>query len=186
MSSSTFKPLTATCLCTSIQLKLTAPPQSSYLCHCLDCRKVTGSLFAPQITFARSAVEFVRGYELLGKYSGPVDEKVPATTTDSGEETEVKEPFAPFQSWCSKCGSPVMNDEGDNIKVKLGLIDVDDDDDVLQRLVNGGMMSTEDGEEAKSEVSKFRPRMEFFCKRKAEWAKGWQVEGAVQRLELMK
>ncbi|KAJ7920274.1 Mss4-like protein [Mycena leptocephala] len=63
---------TATCFCGAVQLKF--PTQSpgfvaSFTCHCSDCRKLTGSMFASNFLVADTHLTHLRGGDNLTTYS---------------------------------------------------------------------------------------------------------------------
>ncbi|MCJ1331508.1 hypothetical protein MMC10_008199 [Thelotrema lepadinum] len=157
--------LTATCACGSIQLSLRGPPELTYLCHCLQCRKELGTMFATQVKYPPSAVKFVRGEDVLTKYSRPEDKLDPKTG------------ITPNASFCSKCGSPVWCQGPDSLIIRYGIIDAETEES--QSILNGSLQDVDE-----KTKSAWRPKFEFFVKRKAAWAKGWEVEGAPQRQEL--
>ncbi|KAJ7914574.1 Mss4-like protein [Mycena leptocephala] len=64
--------VTATCFCGAVQLKF--PTQSpglvaSFTCHCSDCRKLTGSMFASNFLVADTHLTHLRGRDNLSTYS---------------------------------------------------------------------------------------------------------------------
>lgn len=88
---------TAGCLCGSVRLVATGQPYRVGLCHCLDCRKHSGSLFHASAIFAAAAV-VVEGE--THAYAG--------------------------RSFCPRCGSPVFSRSGDEVEVSLGAFDQPD------------------------------------------------------------
>ncbi|KAF7377240.1 Glutathione-dependent formaldehyde-activating, GFA [Mycena sanguinolenta] len=63
---------TATCFCGAVQLKF--PTQApglvrTYLCHCTDCRKITGSMFASNFSVLDTHLTHLRGRENLTSFS---------------------------------------------------------------------------------------------------------------------
>ncbi|KAJ6452769.1 Mss4-like protein [Mycena sanguinolenta] len=62
----------ATCRCGAVQLKF--PTQGpglirTYICHCTDCRKITGSMFASNFTVLDTHLTHLRGRENLTSFS---------------------------------------------------------------------------------------------------------------------
>jgi hypothetical protein len=49
------------CLCGSVRYRLCAEPLTSYVCHCTDCQRRTGSAFALSLIVPAQAIEVVRG-----------------------------------------------------------------------------------------------------------------------------
>ncbi|KAF7377236.1 Glutathione-dependent formaldehyde-activating, GFA [Mycena sanguinolenta] len=63
---------TSTCFCGAVQLKF--PTQGpglvrTYVCHCTDCRKITGSMFASNFTVLNTHLTHLRGRENLTSFS---------------------------------------------------------------------------------------------------------------------
>src|SRR3546814_18236167 len=58
------------CLCGAIRYRVTAPPQSTSLCHCESCRRATGGPSLAWAIFAEDKVEIVAG-ELAVYESSP-------------------------------------------------------------------------------------------------------------------
>lgn len=87
---------TASCLCTAVRLTTTGEPYRVGLCHCLDCRKHTGSVFAAYAIFPAAAV------------------------TITGETRDYE-----GRHFCPRCGSSVFARSGDEIEVHLGAFDAD-------------------------------------------------------------
>jgi hypothetical protein len=88
---------TAGCLCGDVRIVATGRPYRVGLCHCLDCRKHTGSLFHASATFPEDAV------------------------TIEGETRD----FA-GREFCPRCGSSVFGRSGDEVEVSLGALDAQD------------------------------------------------------------
>lgn len=86
--------LTSGCLCGDERLATTAPPYRVGPCHCLDCRKHSGSLFQTFAIFAHDAV------------------------TISGETRDYN-----GRCFCVRCGSSVFARSGDEIEVSVGSLD---------------------------------------------------------------
>jgi len=82
------------CLCGDVRVVATGHPYRVGICHCLDCRKHHGALFAATAIFPLDAVE-VQG------------------------ETRA---FA-GRHFCPRCGSSVFSRSGDEIEVHLGAFD---------------------------------------------------------------
>ena len=88
---------TAGCLCGEVRVVTTGEPYRVGLCHCLDCRKHTGSLFHASAIFPEDAVT------ITGE-----------TRTFAG------------RAFCPCCGSGVFGRSGDEIEVSLGAFDAPD------------------------------------------------------------
>ncbi|KAL3417970.1 histidine acid phosphatase [Phlyctema vagabunda] len=90
---------TATCFCGAIQMVFpTEAPGlvDTFMCHCSDCRKLTASMFASNFTVLDSHIKFVRGEELITKFSQ-------SKTVGSGKHMT--------NHFCSICGT-LMNRNG--------------------------------------------------------------------------
>ncbi|KAL2760731.1 hypothetical protein ACRALDRAFT_1078669 [Sodiomyces alcalophilus JCM 7366] len=49
------------CLCGAIRIKSTGEIQGKALCHCLDCRKITGSLFSTNVIVPADGFSVTKG-----------------------------------------------------------------------------------------------------------------------------
>lgn len=85
---------TGGCLCGDVRIVVTGAPYRVGMCHCLDCRKSTGSLFHASAIF-------------------------PADAAAVEGETRA---FA-GRAFCPRCGSAVFSCSGDEIEVSLGALD---------------------------------------------------------------
>jgi len=88
---------TGGCLCGDVRIVASGRPYRVGLCHCLDCRKHSGSLFHASAVFPDTAV------------------------TIAGETRE----YAGRQ-FCPSCGSSVLGGSGDEVEVSLGAFDAID------------------------------------------------------------
>jgi len=88
---------TGGCLCGQVRVLATGKPYRVGLCHCLDCRKHTGSLFHASAIFPADAV------------------------TTEGETRDYR-----GRHFCPDCGSSVFGRSGDEIEVSLGALDAPD------------------------------------------------------------
>ena len=86
-----------TCLCSDVRIVATGAPYRVGLCHCLDCRKHSGSLFHAGAIFPEDAV------------------------TVEGETREYA-----GRHFCPRCGSSVFGRTGDEMEVSLGALDATD------------------------------------------------------------
>lgn len=85
------------CLCGDVRITAIGRPWRVGLCHCLDCRKHTGSLFEISAIFPQEAVT-IEGQ--TRDYAG--------------------------RHFCPRCGSPVFGRSGDEVEVNLGALDAPD------------------------------------------------------------
>lgn len=86
---------TASCLCGDVRLVASGRPYRVGLCHCLDCRKHSGSVFHGSAIFPEDAV-VIEGE--IRDYGG--------------------------RCFCPRCGSSVYARCGDEIELSLGALDV--------------------------------------------------------------
>lgn len=89
--------LTGGCLCGDIRFSISGAPYRVGLCHCLDCRKHTGSLFHTLAVFPES------------------------TVTVEGETRDYN-----GRNFCPRCGSSVYGRTGDEVEVSVGSLDAAD------------------------------------------------------------
>lgn len=89
--------LTGGCLCGDIRLEASGRPYRVGLCHCLGCRKHSGSVFHASAIFPEDAVT-IEGD--IRDYAG--------------------------RCFCPRCGSSVFARSGDEIEVSLGCLDTPD------------------------------------------------------------
>jgi hypothetical protein len=85
---------TGGCLCGDVRIVASGQPYRVGLCHCLDCRKHTGSLFHASAVFPADAV-IIQG----------------ETREHAGRR------------FCPRCGSSVLGGSGDEVEVSLGALD---------------------------------------------------------------
>jgi len=76
------------CACGEVRYECSEEPMFTWLCHCLDCRRATGSAFAANVFFSPSALKFTGS-----------EPKSYATTGLSGQPLH--------HLFCSNCGSPI-------------------------------------------------------------------------------
>ena len=79
--------LTGSCACGSIQIECHGNPVFFFLCHCVDCRKATGSAYAPNIWFSRDTVS------ITNEPAAHIEKGM------SGQETR--------HEFCPKCGTQI-------------------------------------------------------------------------------
>lgn len=95
---------TASCLCSGIRLRITSELEPIQVCHCVQCRKAQGTVFATNTPVARSAFHLDSGAELLTEYESSPGKK---------------------RAFCSRCGSPIYSRRDDLpelLRIRAGLI----------------------------------------------------------------
>ena len=94
------------CLCGEIKYSIDSKPQEFYLCHCQQCRKITGSAFASNIQLKLAEVNWLSGEENIKRFDFP------------GERNFTK-------VFCSNCGSslPYINEKGTALVIPAGSLD---------------------------------------------------------------
>ncbi|TPW26448.1 GFA family protein [Pararhizobium mangrovi] len=88
---------TGSCLCGNVTIVATGRPNRVGICHCLDCRKHSGTLFQALAIFPEDAVSI------------------------EGEVRAYRD-----RSFCPRCGSPVFYRSADEIEIGLGSLDAPD------------------------------------------------------------
>jgi hypothetical protein len=89
--------VTGGCLCGNVRIIATGEPYRVGICHCLDCRKHTGSLFHASAIFPEDAVA-IEGE--TANYGG--------------------------RHFCPRCGSSVFGRSEDEVEVSLGALNAID------------------------------------------------------------
>jgi len=94
---------TGSCLCGQVQYSVTTEIEDFYLCHCQQCRKITGSAFASNILTKPVNVLWVSGIEKVKRFDYP------------GTRTFTK-------VFCTECGSglPYLNEKGSALVIPAG------------------------------------------------------------------
>ena len=98
---------TGGCLCGAVRYEINGEPVRTAMCHCDDCRRVTGSAYATNFFFKADDIVVTKGTTKSFQHKG-----------DSGN-TLTKE-------FCPECGSPIFNSSaaGTGVKgVKAGTLD---------------------------------------------------------------
>ena len=93
--------LRGSCLCGAVRVELSGDPYRVGICHCLDCRKKTGAIFASWAIYPLARVEI------------------------TGETTarELRNDYT--QHRCAACGSPIyeLQAGSDEAEVFVGVLD---------------------------------------------------------------
>ena len=93
------------CLCQRIQYELATDPGDFGYCHCVSCRKASGSSHAANAPIERSNFRLVSGAELIREF-----ESSPGM----------------FRAFCTNCGSPIYAyraERADYLGIRLGTLD---------------------------------------------------------------
>ncbi len=100
------KKYTGSCLCGDVKYEVEAEAESFYLCHCQQCRKLTGSAMASNIQLAPADVNWLCGESQIKRFDQP------------GDRTFTK-------VFCSNCGSalPYINKSGNSLVIPAGSLD---------------------------------------------------------------
>ncbi len=94
----------ASCSCGQLSLITSGNPVRISICHCFECQKRSGSVFATQVRFPRYCIE------IQGEFA------TYTRTADSGNQIH-------FQ-FCRKCGGTIsyyLDEDPDNLAVPIGL-----------------------------------------------------------------
>lgn len=65
-------PATGHCRCGRVEFTLTAPALITSACHCLGCRRMSGSAYSLTASYPREALHLTRGQTVLGGLCGPI------------------------------------------------------------------------------------------------------------------
>ncbi len=92
--------LSGGCLCGQFRFEARGAPKRAGLCHCMKCRKISGSVFSAFVVY-------------------PADQ-----VTISGESRGWEVSPGHADRFCPQCGSQVFySDGGDEIEIKMGAFD---------------------------------------------------------------
>ena len=99
------KALKGQCLCGSVVFSLKEKFSQFYLCHCIQCQKITGSAHASNLFTEPDNINWLSGEALITRYDDP-----------TRSFTKV---------FCAKCGSglPFITQSGRNLVVPAGSLD---------------------------------------------------------------
>jgi len=105
MTQTTFR---GSCLCGSVQYEISGDPQKFYHCHCLRCRKASGTGHASNLLIKPGAIKWSKGEDLIKAYKIPEAKRF-------------------TRCFCSVCGSAVPRyvKETDFIVIPAGSLDSD-------------------------------------------------------------
>ncbi|RYP71999.1 hypothetical protein DL771_004468 [Monosporascus sp. 5C6A] len=95
------------CFCGKVRIAYEGEPTGKALCHCLDCRKISGSTYSTNIMVPGSAFKVISGTP-----------KTISKKADSGNQIT--------SHFCGDCGTTLFRDSpsfGDNKAIKVGILD---------------------------------------------------------------
>lgn len=98
---------TGSCLCRGVRFEIEGQLAQVQLCHCQQCRKASGTVFASNIPINADKFKLLTGKDLLKAYeSSPGKKRV----------------------FCLQCGSPIYSERPSNpgnIRIRAGTLDGD-------------------------------------------------------------
>lgn len=96
-------------MCGKVSFEVTGSPLKFLYCHCRSCQKSSGSIHAANIAFARDAIRWIQGEDLIGEF------------VDTRENPGFQRRF------CRNCGSvvPKLSRNRQFWVVQSGLLDAD-------------------------------------------------------------
>ncbi|TCD66314.1 hypothetical protein EIP91_001560 [Steccherinum ochraceum] len=144
-----------TCLCGEVAFEINADPMLVSTCHCLNCKKFTGTAFSTNVIFPDGSINITKGRTFVNTYS------------DAAQDSK----NTLGRVFCSQCSSPLYNIGRDgNLKIYSVFYSALDDFDIV-----ADPHGTEEKEETKKDVV---PAMEFYTKDRVGWVTS--VPGAQQ------
>ena len=84
--------MTGGCLCGAVRYTITADPLMTFVCHCRDCQRFTGSAFATMVVLPKESVTFIGTMKAFTSIGG------------SGEPI--------LRHFCPECGSSIAEEAG--------------------------------------------------------------------------
>jgi len=90
-------PFHGSCLCGKVAFEVDAAPLTVSRCHCKNCKKYTGTVFTTNVVFPAGSIRMTKGEELVKTYQDDAQ--------DSGNPLP--------RLFCSECGTPLFNTNGD-------------------------------------------------------------------------
>jgi len=99
------KVITGSCCCGNIEFTVEDKFSHFYFCHCVQCRKLTGSAHASNLFTSPENIHWLKGAELTTRYDHP--------------ERSFSKVF------CTECGSslPFLSQNGKTLVVPAGCLD---------------------------------------------------------------
>ncbi|KAH8107700.1 Mss4-like protein [Cristinia sonorae] len=146
------KPFHGSCLCKAIEFQVEADPVSVSTCHCLNCKKFTGTVFTTSVIFPGGSSTITKG--------------TPATYHDANQDSG----NALTRVFCPNCSSPLYIIGGDVGKTLAVFYSALDDFNVPV-----DPHPAEGGDVKRTAV---RPTLEYYVKDRVSWVA--PVPGAEQ------
>ena len=159
MSNPTTSPTSyGSCLCGAVRYTLSASPKNSVLCHCIHCKKATGSAFAANDWYDREDLH-------IEAHPPSAIKKHVAVTNDVTGEVR--------RHFCGECGSPLYVDAQkfpQHIAVSRGTNDGKHSRDHALNAGEGweGEVTAEKGG-AETGDHVWKPKLELYCNRRMTW-----------------
>jgi len=144
------------CLCKAIQYTLTGHPSTTVLCHCISCKKASGSTFAANGFYETSVLPLSPSLFSHSKHSQQLTITSSTSSLRTYEDHSCDAGGFVLRSFCGECGSPIFTK---NPKFESAVI------------VMSGTMDYEKGD-----LRGWKPRNEFYCKRRGGWLDGVGAE----------
>lgn len=95
------------CLCGGVRYEISGELSPAVYCHCVQCRKASGTSFTTNASLPADAFRFLSGESLVGEFE-----------SSPGQ----------FRRFCTRCGSPLLKryaDKPDLLRLRLGTLDTD-------------------------------------------------------------
>ncbi|KAK7740870.1 hypothetical protein SLS62_010967 [Diatrype stigma] len=95
------------CFCGNVRISYEGEPVAKAICHCSDCRKITGTTYSTNLIVPTAGFRVTAGTP-----------KTVAKTADTGNTVT--------SHFCGDCGSTLFRDGptfGDNTVIKVGVLD---------------------------------------------------------------
>ncbi|KAJ5665686.1 uncharacterized protein N7477_008134 [Penicillium maclennaniae] len=111
---STINIITGSCLCQEVRYEVTGPATVTLLCHCNNCRKMTGSTYMANAIYRKDQLRIICGEDVLKVYRD--------NNTESGNTVT--------RQFCSNCSSSLFAMSGsdpadaDTVAITSGTMDL--------------------------------------------------------------
>lgn len=97
--------ISGSCLCEKVSFECNNSFEQFYLCHCIQCQKITGSAHASNLFTQPTNISWLQGQELVKRFN------VPGRTISN--------------AFCTECGSgvPYLSSSGKALIIPAGCLD---------------------------------------------------------------